>query len=135
MEDLENNVQVKDAIERNWSGFSTHPVINLDKVQEFISSAGTTMEKGIIKLSMKIRDYAEKRKNNQDAPNPRNIEVEPQPQYNEHIDEGNSGIQQPPVEGPEPSKFKKFLSAVNVGLKKTAKVISKVSAPIIRKGR
>lgn len=55
------------------------PVSVPDKAQQLICAAGTALERGIIKLSVKMRDYIQKRKQ-ENAPNPRNLEVEPQPQ-------------------------------------------------------
>jgi hypothetical protein len=70
---------VHDVIDKHWSGFMIRPVSIPDKAQELICAAGTALERGIVNLSIKIRDYIEKRKQD-NAPNPRNLEVEPQPQ-------------------------------------------------------
>lgn len=44
-------------IDGNWTGFLIKPVVVPDAVQRIISSAGSGMERGIVKLSGKIREY------------------------------------------------------------------------------
>ena len=113
---------VREMVEKHWERCEGRPVMVPDRVQQFISSAGGKVERGIVGLSMRMRRYFKKDEVN--VLNPLNPE-----QYQQH-----DQVEQAP-HPPSPSRLQLFGQKLNGALSKGGEVLGKVVKPILSKGK